>query len=580
MRIAHSSRRVARALLLLGAVGGSGLSCHRSREVTPRRDQHLAEVEEELGAVQTTRGTTIALLYSSNLQGEYEHCGCPSHPLGGLVRRATVIDRARAESDGALVVDAGDMLLPSVFHDEKKRPPDAAEIERRARLLLGAYARMGIQALLPAERDLAIGPAKLKQLLKATRVPAVASNLFTTGGASVFARDRLLTIAGVSFGIFGVVQPQSEDAALWERWKIEVADPTLVARQEVASLKDRGAQVIVALLHLGPRGAAERLLRAVPGITFAVQGHSEQQLEAAEDIGGARLVEAMATGKLAGRLDLHVVDGVTTFSDKGARTQVLTMIADHRRQLADLERRAAEDKTEQLRDYYKLRREGIAAAIKRESELARRLPTIVRGSWFENQIIPLDDSIPDHPGVALLTAAYNAENVRRGAEGLPVGIAMVDPLAPFPVPPPAPTVAVPGAGAVTPSTYAGSLSCAACHEGAWKNFQSTKHASALTALVPSQRQHDPSCVGCHTTGYLAPGGAATIREATSRLKDVGCESCHGPGLAHLTSGDRKGTIRRAVGETVCRGCHTPDQTNGEFDYERFRRAILGMGHGA
>jgi hypothetical protein len=30
---------------------------------------------------------------------------------------------------------------------------------------------------------------------------------------------------------------------------------------------------------------------------------------------------------------------------------------------------------------------------------------------------------------------------------------------------------------------------------------------------------------------------------------------------------------------VCRECHTPDQTSGEFDYPRYLKAILGPGHG-
>jgi Cytochrome c554 and c-prime len=102
----------------------------------------------------------------------------------------------------------------------------------------------------------------------------------------------------------------------------------------------------------------------------------------------------------------------------------------------------------------------------------------------------------------------------------------------------------------------------------------------LTALATTHRDRDPTCVGCHTTGYLLPRGTGNIREATHRLKDVGCESCHGPGLEHLTSADKKRTTRRQVGVLTCLGCHTADRTNGEFDYERFRRAIVGPGHAA
>jgi hypothetical protein len=109
-----------------------------------------------------------------------------------------------------------------------------------------------------------------------------------------------------------------------------------------------------------------------------------------------------------------------------------------------------------------------------------------------------------------------------------------------------------------------------------------------------KRDRDPTCVGCHVTGYLRPGGTGDIRLATARLRDVGCEACHGPGVDHVAaSGDvtppgapvakhetaATGGLRRQVPSSVCLGCHTPDQTNSDFDYPRFLKAILGPGHG-
>ena len=525
------------------------------------------------------RGTHLALLYGANLQGEYENCGCPSHPLGGLARRATVVDRARGEADGVLVVDAGDMLLPEVFHAEGRRPAPAGEWERRARLILTAYRRMGITAVLPAERDLGLGADKLKKLLKSTGVPAVASNLVDLHGHPLFERDRLITVAGVSVGIFGVVAPLPEDAALWKTWRVRATDPEAAAREEVASLRARGAKTILALLHLGPLGAANQLLQAVPGIDWAVQGHTGMQLDPPSVAGGARLLDAMSQGKLVGRLDVHVVGGSFAFKDRGARAQLLTIIADHRKQLSDLGRRAAEDKAGQLQDFYRQRRAAIQTALDREVEQAKALPPRIEGSWYEGRIIPLDEDLPDQQGVAQLAAAYNAESARRAAAGLGVGIALIDPRAPAP---PAPARAG-DAGQDKPTRYAGSAACTGCHPSQAAFFATTKHAHALEALAlpgRERRDRDPTCVGCHTTGFMLPGGTWSIALAADKLKNVGCESCHGPTLGHISLADKKTSTHRQVPETVCRGCHTPDQTNGEFDYQKFRAAIVGPGHGA
>ena len=76
-----------------------------------------------------------------------------------------------------------------------------------------------------------------------------------------------------------------------------------------------------------------------------------------------------------------------------------------------------------------------------------------------------------------------------------------------------------------------------------------------------------------------PGGPAELAVARDRFANVGCEACHGGGKAHLEAADKKTGIARAVPEAICRGCHTADVTNGEFDYKKFLQAIVGPGHG-
>ena len=65
------------------------------------------------------------------------------HPLGGIARRATQIDRARSEADAVLVLDAGDLFLPPREGVHEGKTPDPGEVERRGRLLASSYRRMG-----------------------------------------------------------------------------------------------------------------------------------------------------------------------------------------------------------------------------------------------------------------------------------------------------------------------------------------------------------------------------------------------------------------------------------------------------
>jgi hypothetical protein len=522
------------------------------------------------------RGKQITLIYSSNLLAEYEQCGCPVHPMGGLARRATQIDRARAESDAILVLDAGDLFLPLAARAKSGPPPVADEIERRGRLLAGAYARMGTTAFLPGERDLALGLPVLRRLANtgAAGLPLVASNLYGRDGKLLFAADRLIEAAGIKIGIFAVAAPPTpEDETAWRAAGIQAKDPVETARAEVASLRGRGAALVVALLHLGREPEHRKLLAAVPGVDWAVMGHSAMRHETPEEAGGARMLEAMINGKELGRLDLHVVDGRVAFVDGGQRGQVETILADHRRQLVEHDQRLRETSDATMRALFENRRREIDKAIAREEELLRLLPATIAGSWFENRLLPLDASTPDQTGVGLLVHAYNQESVRRAAAGKPVGVGTA--------PHGAPAQAAKSAGdhdAASPD-YLGSDACGACHAPALAFWKTTKHARALAALARAGRDRDPACVGCHVTGYLQPGGTNDIAVARGRLANVGCEACHGAGRAHVEATVKKGSAEKAVAESVCLGCHTRDQTNGEFEYPTFLQAILGPGHG-
>jgi 2',3'-cyclic-nucleotide 2'-phosphodiesterase (5'-nucleotidase family) len=517
------------------------------------------------------RGKQITLLYSSNLSGDYEQCGCPVHPLGGIARRATVIDRARAEADGALVLDGGDLFLPNPGSYRDGKPPDAGEVERRGRLLAAAYGRIGTTGLVPGERDLALGVPLLRRLAKQAGIPLLASNLYGRDGKRLFEAGRIVDAGGVAIGVFGVTAaPTPADTDAFKAAGIEARDAAAAARDEVAGLRARGAKIVVALVHVGDGNDNRKLLAAVPGIDWAVLGHSGMNLQMPEKAGQARMLEAMIQGKHVGRLDLHVVGDKLSFTDRGERAEIATILADHRRQLVEYDRRLGDTDPAAMRDYYEQRKKEIEKAIERESALLQQLPAAITGSWFENRIIPLDATTPDQPGVAMLVDAYNRENVRRAAAGKPVGLGTEA------IHRPKPAADTTAAGA----SYIGTAACGACHAPALAQWKTTKHARALSALTRVGRDKDPLCVGCHVTGYLQPGGPADIADARQRFANVGCESCHGPGSKHGAAADKRGTLARAVPEATCRGCHTADVTNGEFDYHKFVQGIVGPGHTA
>jgi hypothetical protein len=237
------------------------------------------------------RGQPLAVFYSSNLQGEYE-----AHPLGGLARRATMVEEARAHVAGLIEVDAGDTVLPPLEGFDK----DGGELERRAMLMLEGLVRAKLDALVPGETDLALGPAKLKAMAGKAGVAMVAANLLS-GGKPWLPADRLVQVGGIPVGIFGLVDLSPDEVPR----PLTQSEPLAAARQVVESLRARGARLVIGLFHV--KGGVERareIVKAVTGIDVVVVGHDAATTAAPILEGSTRIVEAHRRGVYLGRLDL------------------------------------------------------------------------------------------------------------------------------------------------------------------------------------------------------------------------------------------------------------------------------------
>ena len=90
--------------------------------------------------------------------------------------------------------------------------------------------------------------------------------------------------------------------------------------------------------------------------------------------------------------------------------------------------------------------------------------------------------------------------------------------------------------------FVGSQACADCHTKANEIWKATPHAHAIDTLVKLEpaRHFDPECLSCHVVGWrpqqfdILASGYLSL-EKTPHLVGVGCESCHGPGSAHVAA---------------------------------------------
>ncbi|MDX1395731.1 MAG: cytochrome c3 family protein [Gemmatimonadota bacterium] len=99
--------------------------------------------------------------------------------------------------------------------------------------------------------------------------------------------------------------------------------------------------------------------------------------------------------------------------------------------------------------------------------------------------------------------------------------------------------------------------CGNCHADKQIDWRTTAHGDAWATLEASGHSQ-VFCEGCHTVSEL--GNAATspvgwTATADVRYHDVQCESCHGPGEAHVASpGTSQPLASIAVGPDLDNGC--------------------------
>jgi len=131
----------------------------------------------------------ITLIYSGNLNGELEPCGCAEETdLGGIKRRASIIQSLRKKNPGIVLITTGGLLSSESTRDKLK-----------GEYILKGIAMMKYDAIGIQWRDLAYGDS----FIKTTSLPWVTSNWHD----NTFAKKQLIKRGKLSMAFFNWLDP-------------------------------------------------------------------------------------------------------------------------------------------------------------------------------------------------------------------------------------------------------------------------------------------------------------------------------------------------------------------------------------
>lgn len=196
--------------------------------------------------------------------------------------------------ENSLLVDAGDTLHGLPFATMNKGA-DIVELMKMS----------GYDFMAPGNHDFNYG---YNRLLELSKLAAEGENGFNILSANVLKENGLFKsktpilepnsiteIDGVKVGIFGLSSPETSYKTNPNNVKgIEFADPIETAKAQVKELEEAGAEVIVALAHIGNDDSTDvrstEIAENVQGIDLIIDGHSHSKYENGLEVGDTLIV--------------------------------------------------------------------------------------------------------------------------------------------------------------------------------------------------------------------------------------------------------------------------------------------------
>ncbi len=282
----------------------------------------VAETQSKDITILFTHDLHSHLLPSPNESGEGEY--------GGYARLMTAIKQQKEKDPNALLVDAGDFSMGSLF--QTAYPTSAIELRMMGAMGFDAttfgnhefdYLQSGLKSMLSAAIK---SGERLPSIVCANYLPPVKGQegydpeiwkIYNDYGVKEY---TIIERDGVCYAIFGIFGFDSDDCAPNSGMVLE--DPITVAKETVNAAVNECEEVygkhpvVICLSHSGTsdgKGEDYELAKAVDGIDVIISGHTHTMLEEHISVNGTLIVSAQEYGKNLGVLKLKQKGNSTSF---------------------------------------------------------------------------------------------------------------------------------------------------------------------------------------------------------------------------------------------------------------------------
>ncbi|HFQ81782.1 MAG TPA: hypothetical protein ENK33_10490 [Desulfobacterales bacterium] len=458
--------------------------------------------------------------------------------MGGLSKKAQQFELTAAESKlPHITLDGGALLFKDL---RLTRGQEQGEM-LTAQAIVKAYNLMGYQAVGVSKYDLTAGLDFLRQISRESKFSWLSANLVNKKDHHpVFKPEILLTAGSIKIGVTALTGPAAgkllKGQALLLPWQ-----DTLPA--VIKDLSKRKSDIIILLSSLPPQ-ANKEIARRYQNINILLQAAQDGSNIYPQPLANTLICQTTKQGKSIGIMDINWQKSQKWGIDKaGLLRKDLNSLDRLDWRLAKYNQPEKEFKNLpaklQVWRHLQGRRDKIQAEINRLKADIKNGRQNNPPSTFKNHFIAMETNLPDNPEISRIVRNLNQEINRLGR------------------------IRAGEIKAATESNYIGWRRCGKCHKAEVESWQRTRHAKAYETLVKKNRQYNLDCLFCHVTGIDRRHKLAALSVSTD-LREVGCESCHGPGRAHAVR-PGKNKMRQRPARKICLNCHTPAH-DSSFNY--------------
>ncbi len=250
--------------------------------------------------INLSANTELNIVYTNDLEGTVNTCGCATDPGGGTVRRVNWFNSLKLDPKNTVYINAGSTLfsdLASLPHEDKK--------ERfGAQIMAESLKMMNISAYTPGSSDFKKGLATFNTLSKS--LPLVLTN----SDDNKHKKNIELKKANKKILVLGVVQMDKIDPAIMLELKLN--DPVKALKAELKKIDKKEKPYTILLLYSNEE-LLKNITKQVKGIDLVLSAGIKEELPLAQKQNNSNVIRLLNGGDSIGLIKIDSLKNKITF---------------------------------------------------------------------------------------------------------------------------------------------------------------------------------------------------------------------------------------------------------------------------